>query len=403
METANAMKQPAQTSMTNTSRQKPDLSGLAKFSVRLRLSFKPEQQDVLVEGEFRRMLCLERKRAERSSRRFVLMLLNVEKLLGVDRSGRMLAGVVSAVSRCVRETDVQGWYQENAILGVVFTELGAAGVDAFARLTRVRLMRALKERIVPEAIKMIGLSFHFFPNRRDQSRANQLPNEELYPDLLEKDKEKNVLRVLKRAMDIAGSAAALIVLAPLFGVIAVAIKLTSPGPVLFRQERVGQCGRRFTFLKFRSMKCGNDPAIHKQYVRNFIAKAAQPRRTKLGQAAIYKIQDDPRVTPVGRFLRRTSLDELPQFINVLKGEMSLVGPRPPIPYELESYRSWHWRRVLEVKPGITGLWQVNGRSKTTFDEMVRLDLRYARTWSPWLDIKILLETPRSVLSGAGAY
>jgi lipopolysaccharide/colanic/teichoic acid biosynthesis glycosyltransferase len=118
---------------------------------------------------------------------------------------------------------------------------------------------------------------------------------------------------------------------------------------------------------------------------------------------IYKIVSDPRVTQTGRLLRKSSLDELPQLINVLKGEMSLVGPRPPLPYEYERYSTWHRRRLMEVKPGITGLWQVNGRSRTTFDEMVRLDLEYVRSWSIWLDLKILLRTPAAVLSGEGAY
>jgi lipopolysaccharide/colanic/teichoic acid biosynthesis glycosyltransferase len=151
------------------------------------------------------------------------------------------------------------------------------------------------------------------------------------------------------------------------------------------------------------MECVNDPRIHREYVRKFIAGKADPAGVGDNQNVVYKIQDDPRVTRVGKFLRKTSLDELPQFINVLKGEMSLVGPRPPIPYELEAYQIWHRRRVLEAKPGITGLWQVNGRSRLKFDDMVRLDLQYAKTWSLWLDIKILLQTPRAVLFGAGAY
>jgi lipopolysaccharide/colanic/teichoic acid biosynthesis glycosyltransferase len=121
------------------------------------------------------------------------------------------------------------------------------------------------------------------------------------------------------------------------------------------------------------------------------------------EATIYKIVNDPRVTPIGRVLRRSSLDELPQFFNVLKGDMSLVGPRPPLPYEFERYSAWHRRRVLEVKPGLTGLWQVYGRSRTNFDEMVRLDLQYARQWSLWLDLKILLKTPVVVIFGTGAY
>jgi lipopolysaccharide/colanic/teichoic acid biosynthesis glycosyltransferase len=118
---------------------------------------------------------------------------------------------------------------------------------------------------------------------------------------------------------------------------------------------------------------------------------------------VYKLTGDKRITPIGRFLRKTSLDELPQFLNVLRGDMSLVGPRPPIPYELAAYQTWHRRRLLEVKPGITGLWQVSGRSTVDFDAMVRLDLKYATSWSPWLDIKILLRTPIAVVRGSGAY
>jgi lipopolysaccharide/colanic/teichoic acid biosynthesis glycosyltransferase len=204
-------------------------------------------------------------------------------------------------------------------------------------------------------------------------------------------------------MDIAGSLAALILCCPLFALISLAIKLTSKGPILFKQERVGRYGSRFTFLKFRSMECDNDALIHREYVKRFIAGEEDPARVSHTQNAVYKIQNDPRVTRVGKFLRKSSLDELPQFINVLKGDMSLVGPRPPIPYELEDYRIWHRRRVQESKPGITGLWQVNGRSRLKFDDMVRLDLQYAKTWSLWLDIKILLRTPRAVLFGAGAY
>jgi lipopolysaccharide/colanic/teichoic acid biosynthesis glycosyltransferase len=164
--------------------------------------------------------------------------------------------------------------------------------------------------------------------------------------------------------------------------------------VLFQQQRVGRYGKRFTFLKFRSMYVANDHAIHEEFVKTLIAGAKKP---------VYKLTNDPRITPIGRFLRKTRLDELPQFLNVLRGQMSLVGPRPPIPYEVEVYDIWHRRRLLEVKPGITGLWQVMGRSRTTFNEMVRLDLYYARSWSVWLDLKILWRTPRVVFMGDGAY
>jgi lipopolysaccharide/colanic/teichoic acid biosynthesis glycosyltransferase len=220
---------------------------------------------------------------------------------------------------------------------------------------------------------------------------------------VEIEKKKKVSLITKRTMDLVGGAVALILLSPIFLVLAIAIKLTSKGPVLFRQLRVGQYGVPFTFLKFRSMHVSTDAGIHKQYVRDFIAGKAEPSAGGGEKNRVYKLMNDPRVTPIGTFMRRTSLDELPQFWNVLVGEMSLVGPRPPIPYEIEAYDIWHRRRLLEAKPGITGLWQVHGRSMTTFDEMVRLDLHYSRTWSPLLDVKILLKTPRAVFSGDGAY
>jgi lipopolysaccharide/colanic/teichoic acid biosynthesis glycosyltransferase len=185
---------------------------------------------------------------------------------------------------------------------------------------------------------------------------------------------------------------------------AVVIKLTSKGPVLFTQERLGQYGKRFIFLKFRTMYINCGERLHKEYIKKFICKQKSASLSeKKGESAIYKLQDDPRITPIGRFLRRTSLDELPQFINVVKGDMSLVGPRPPIPYECAHYDLWHKKRISEVKPGITGLWQVKGRSAVTFDEMVRFDIRYSREYSLWMDIGILLMTPWAVLTCKGAY
>jgi lipopolysaccharide/colanic/teichoic acid biosynthesis glycosyltransferase len=151
------------------------------------------------------------------------------------------------------------------------------------------------------------------------------------------------------------------------------------------------------------MRPANDSAVHQEYMKRFIAGNASSSNQEGGPAPVFKITNDPRVTPLGRFLRRTSLDELPQFFNVLLGDMSLVGPRPPIPYEVDCYDIWHRRRLLVVKPGITGLWQVSGRSRVGFDDMVRLDLKYARSWTIWLDIKILMKTPRAIFGGEGAY
>ncbi|RIL11073.1 hypothetical protein DCC79_06040 [bacterium] len=195
---------------------------------------------------------------------------------------------------------------------------------------------------------------------------------------------------IKRAMDIVLSSLLLAVHAPLLAAIAVAIKLDTPGPVLYRQPRVGRNGRVFTCFKFRSMREGADDAR--------VALLAHNEAT----GPIFKMRQDPRITRVGRIIRRMSLDEMPQLWNVLRGDMSLVGPRPPMPCEVENYAEWHLRR-LEIAPGLTGLWQVSGRSDLTFDEMVMLDLFYAENWSLGLDLKIMLRTVPTVLRGTGAY
>lgn len=197
-------------------------------------------------------------------------------------------------------------------------------------------------------------------------------------------------RALKRFVDILGAVIGLVVLSPLFLALAIAIKLDSPGPVIFKQTRVGRNRKEFTCYKFRSMYVDAEARLEALRERN---EASGP---------LFKIKDDPRRTRVGQFLRRTSLDELPQLWNVLRGEMSLIGPRPAIPSEVEAYEPWHLRR-LEVAPGITGLWQVSGRSDLTFDEMVLLDVYYIENWSPLLDLTILLRTIPTVLSGKGAY
>jgi exopolysaccharide biosynthesis polyprenyl glycosylphosphotransferase len=195
---------------------------------------------------------------------------------------------------------------------------------------------------------------------------------------------------VKRAVDLLGAIVGLLVGWPLFLLIALAIKLDSKGPVFFRQIRVGEHHRLFDIYKFRTMRVGAEREL------------ADLQEQNEADGVIFKIREDPRVTRVGRFLRRTSLDELPQFINVLRGEMSLVGPRPPIPAEVEQYQPWHEKR-LTVPPGITGLWQVSGRSELTFDEMVLLDLYYIEHWSPWLDFAILVRTLPKVIARDGAY
>lgn len=197
---------------------------------------------------------------------------------------------------------------------------------------------------------------------------------------------------LKRVMDLTAAGSGTLLFLPVILVIALLIKLTSRGPVLFRQKRVGYRGKLFTCYKFRTMRVNADDCIHREYIQKLIEGKNEEVNTGNANDPVYKLKDDPRITAVGRFLRSTSLDELPQFFNVLNGTMSMVGPRPPIPYEVELYEPWHLRRITETPPGVTGLWQVYGRNKTTFDEMVRLDLQYIRHRSIWLDVKIIFKT-----------
>jgi lipopolysaccharide/colanic/teichoic acid biosynthesis glycosyltransferase len=196
-------------------------------------------------------------------------------------------------------------------------------------------------------------------------------------------------------LDVVCAIVLLILLAPVLLVIAGLVRLDSPGPVLFRQQRIGAWGRVFVMYKFRTMRQEGDVSIHQAYYADLIRGTAQPRN------GLFKLSDDPRITRTGRILRRYSLDELPQLVNILQGHMSLVGPRPPIPYEVDHYGPRE-RRRLEVTPGLTGLWQVSGRSRLSFQEMIELDLTYIEHWSIWLDLWIMLRTPLVVLGGAGA-
>ena len=351
------------------------------------------------EDIFRKLLSLERKRSERSRQRFVLMLVEPRQLLQGARREAMLRALTKAVHISTRETDMPGWYVEDRVIGVIWTEIGSGSITSIRNALRSRVLSALRNDLSPEEMNDVHISFHVYPEDLDLGNDSGSADISLYADLRPRDKATILSLVIKRAIDIVGATLALLLFSPALVVIAAVIKLTSKGPILFKQQRLGQYGVRFTFLKFRSMHHKNDATIHRAYVRQLISANGENRHS--GDApAVYKIKNDPRVTPFGRFLRKSSLDEVPQFINVLKGEMSLVGPRPPIPYEVENYDFWHRRRFLEVKPGITGLWQVEGRSRVEFDDMVRLDIKYARTWSPWLDIKILLRTPGALLRGA---
>ena len=360
-------------------------------------------RDLQSEAVFRRMIAIERKRTERSKDPFLLMLLEAGNRPGFEKEGKALEGMASSLVSSSRDTDVVGWYKEGTTIGVLFTGLASKDKGSILSTILSRVKSMLREDSVSDDFHHVSISFHFFPDDWDHSNSGRPSNPALYPDLIPSGTNRRSLLVVKRVIDVVGSSLALLLCSPVFLAIALVIKLTSKGPVLFKQQRVGQHGECFTFLKFRSMYVNNDSRVHQNFVSEFIASQAKPEPSGKKGDGVYKIKNDARITRIGRFLRRTSLDELPQLFNILNGEMSLVGPRPAIPYELAAYQTWHRRRVLETKPGITGVWQVAGRSRVKFDDMVRMDLRYAMAWSPWLDLKILLRTPLAVIRGSGAY
>jgi len=209
-------------------------------------------------------------------------------------------------------------------------------------------------------------------------------------------------RFVKRLIDVGAALSVAILGFPFFLAVALLIKLTSRGPIFYSQKRIGEHGGDFTLFKFRTMRQDSDDSIHREFTRSFIEGRMPNSSLDEKTPSVYKLTNDPRVTAVGNFLRKTSLDELPQFINILKGEMTIVGPRPPLQYELEHYEDWHKLR-LEVRPGLTGLWQVSGRSSVPFDEMVKLDLYYIEHWSLLLDFKIMLRTIPVMFFGSGGY
>jgi lipopolysaccharide/colanic/teichoic acid biosynthesis glycosyltransferase len=337
---------------------------------------------VVIDAELLQMaIDREQKRVDRSNKAFAVLTVELP-------GGRpdLMNEVTQIVARGTRPGDLMGWVRPGQTLGILLAdtpELTPMQAGAIENRIRAELASGV------EGCDLSGVSVRVDAHSSTQRTAAFAGAPSRYSRLNDG---------LKRLLDVAGSAALLSALSPVLLLIAAAVKLTSKGPVLFQQERVGQGMAPFVMLKFRTMRPDAGHAVHQAYVTQFIQGGADAAAAP----GVFKLTNDSRITPVGQLLRKTSLDELPQLWNVLRGEMSLVGPRPPIKYEVDQYKAWHRRRVLDVKPGLTGLWQVTGRSRTTFDEMVRLDLRYARTVSLWTDLKILLATPRAVIAGKGA-
>jgi len=270
---------------------------------------------------------------------------------------------------------------------VIIADPQVNGDALFEVMMRCGRRRGVEFRIAPNL-------FNCLPRKTEIDQIGALPMIRLFREPL-----SNSARVLKRISDLVIAAATMALFFPLWLVIAALIKLDSKGPILYTQERVGMDGRIFLVYKFRTMHVGVDHKPHWDYQQKFIAGRAEANLGDIERPA-YKLQNDPRITRIGRVLRRLSLDEIPQLLNVLLGDMSIVGPRPPIPYEVEAYELWH-RKRLDMKPGLTGLWQVSGRNRLPFEEMVKLDLFYIENWSLLLDLKIILRTTLAVFHGDG--
>lgn len=349
-----------------------------------------KEQNILPKSQFLNFLRIEKRRVDRSKANLSLVLFYFHKK---EEKGNTIHEFIPTLQKNSRESDIKGWVDRD-VIGLILPDTDENGVKRF--VTKI----AEANGGFNYSVTTGTYPDHLFVKLLMEGEGLT----DFYPLDLDAPIESYRLQVgLKRGLDILGSLVGLILFSPIMLAIAIAIKMTSPGPVIFKQPRFGKKGARFEFYKFRSMYWNTDDRIHREYVTNLIKGDLEKVNQRDKGTPLFKMVSDPRVTSVGKIIRKTSMDELPQFFNVLMGEMSLVGPRPPLSYEIQKYEAWHLRRILEVKPGITGLWQVEGRSTTSFDDMVRLDLRYAQNWSLWLDIKILLRTVKAVLIPKGAW
>ncbi len=354
-------------------------------------NFPAAESETLSRQQFLKQLQVEKRRSDRIQSPLSLVVVHADAERGAGLP--FVQNLLELFGTTKRETDILGYIAEDKV-ALLLPHTGEQGVQAFITSVGTYLSE------YPISISTATYPDHVFDSLISESAKDF--SDTLTYFINEQTGRSPSSEFIKRCVDIVGALTALLLFSPFMLVTAIAVAVTSPGPVIFRQTRLGRRGTPFVFYKFRSMRANSDDRIHREYVADLIRGNHKDINQGDDERPLYKLSADPRVTPVGRFIRRTSLDELPQLFNVLKGDMSLVGPRPPLPYEAEKYQSWHLRRVLEVRPGITGLWQVEGRSTTSFDDMVRLDLRYIRHRSFWLDAKILLKTVRVFFGGSGA-
>lgn len=336
--------------------------------------------DLLPEYYLLKQLHREKRRADRTRSALSVVLFDFgDRVTYGDAELSRLCHILNSNRR---ETDIVG--QIGSSMAIILVETGPEGTAAFIE----KIKRAAPDLSL--AITASTYPDHLF----DSLMAKNPDLSPVHTSLFEarQTERRTSTQWLKRSFDLLAAGVGVVLLSPLMLATALLIKITSPGPVIFRQVRLGKRGVPFTLLKFRSMVSNADDSIHREYVTKLIQTNETCNDGSGAPQFWTKLNSDPRITSIGHFIRKTSIDELPQLFNVLRGELSLVGPRPPLPYEAEHYQAWHLRRIFESTPGITGIWQVEGGQGTTFDEMVRMDLRYVRTWSFLNDLKIIFRT-----------
>jgi len=386
---------------------------------------------------FKRELEREILRSDRTGVPLTLLLFGVDYEDGPQGTMRFrLESVAKSVNGRARRTDSKGWYfgPDGRRVALLLYDTRPSAAHRVIDLVRRDHENALKTASINGRVRELKCEFFTYPdtdsgprNREEGEKEASEASETLKmdgvtevnrtdaegtqheidsgqaeaPGLFDLREAGEVLSsgvpIWKRGLDMLLGAAVLLVIAPALLVISLLVKLTSSGPVLFRQERVGRFGKKFVCFKFRTMTNGSDASKHQAYLETLIGQSGEAASDS-GEAPMVKLDSvDNQITPLGRILRPTCLDELPQILNVLRGEMSLVGPRPCLPYEAEVYLRWH-RRRFDALPGITGLWQVRGKNKTTFTQMIRYDIEYQRNLSLWQDIKIIFMTIPAILS-----
>ncbi|MBB6479245.1 sugar transferase [Spirochaeta isovalerica] len=332
-------------------------------------------ENIFTYEEFRALITYERSRSDRNGSVFSIIVLDTSQ-----KQQKSLKNIVNKITHVARTIDCIGWYEDDNI-AILLPDTREEGAIVFGNKL-VSELNLIKENI---HLEIYSYPDHWLSNMDEKKTAKNRNNNSL-KNMMER---QFVMKMpfWKRALDISVSILMIILSSPILLFTVLYIKIVSPGPVFFTQSRIGYKGMPFKFYKFRSMHYGNNQGYHGKHAQSFIKDGDVPME-KLDEA-------DPRIIPGGRILRKSCIDEMPQLINVLKGEMSLVGPRPCIPYEAEEYLRWHTHR-FDTVPGMTGLWQVSGKNKLTFKQMIRLDIQYCRNMSLRRDIGIIIKTPSAI-------